>query len=487
MSRMKPVTLSSTLGISSKDVHNAGVIDVTLNCDTNLFIDPLLMKDCSDKVFASCAHDSFVERFDRVIRLIQAIQSDGDKAERAAQNQLSFPEIRFTHLGFSKGKGGAGFGSKLTMSLVDSAKQVIKIGTNDPDLFLALALFEENVGPDRIGDMTTNIVISCLSEFNSRAAKRFNLTISEFEVAGRRLQFPVNPIASNEPLILVPKDIVRQLPTGSDWDSIRSAARSSSDFRRDVNTFIGSIWEAKSKQQKKTIKNTVLQSRKAFEELLYLIRSAADEAYDVNGDVAGELYPSDLEREISSLYPLDLKSHASKRLDLPKANYVVEEIIKHFQGLIEDNGIWKELWLDDKVTPRLEKAMQRIFYVVASAYCRSNNLDLSPEADSGAGPVDFKISTSGEDKVLVEIKRSRNTQLVSGYTSQLEIYKRAENTMRAHYVVIDVGNFTPELHKRLIEKRDNAMQVNGVASTLWIIDGSVRESASKRKTRDSGN
>ena len=42
-------------------------------------------------------------------------------------------------------------------------------------------------------------------------------------------------------------------------------------------------------------------------------------------------------------------------------------------------------------------------------------------------------------RVLVETKLSTNTRLVHGYESQLQTYKRSEQTMRAYYVVIDVG------------------------------------------------
>ena len=482
MTSQKPITLSSALGIASKDVLDAGVIDVTLNCDTNLFIDPLLMRESSDKGFSACSHETFVKRFETVIRLIQLIKADGDKAERAARDQLTFPEIRYTHLGFSTGTNGAGFGQGLTTELVDSAKQVIELGTNDPDLFLALALFEKNVGPDRIGDMTTNIIIECLSEFNIRAAGKLQLDVKEFRIGRKNLPFPSNPLDIDEPLILVPSDIVRQLPVAADWDSIRSAAKSSSDFRRDVNNFVGEIWAAKTAEKKKTIKNIILGNKDALEALLTLLRYAADEPYDVRADVAGELYPSDLEIALSKQFPLDLKRFEGKHLNLFETNAVVEEIIKHFQSLVEDNGIWKEMWLEDRGTPRLEKAMQRIFYVAASAYCKANNLDLSPEADAGAGPVDFKVSSGSVQRVLVEIKRSLNTKLVLGYTSQLEIYKRAEKTMHAHYVIVDVGGISSKIARRLTEAHDAALQVNGIASKMWFIDASVRESASKRKT-----
>jgi hypothetical protein len=42
--------------------------------------------------------------------------------------------------------------------------------------------------------------------------------------------------------------------------------------------------------------------------------------------------------------------------------------------------------------PRPEKAAQRLFFAVAHAYCKAHNLDLTPKADTGNGPGDFKVS-----------------------------------------------------------------------------------------------
>src|SRR4051812_30127938 len=44
----------------------------------------------------------------------------------------------------------------MTGSYMTTAKQIVELGVEDPDLFVAMALFEEGVGPDRVSDMTTN-------------------------------------------------------------------------------------------------------------------------------------------------------------------------------------------------------------------------------------------------------------------------------------------------------------------------------------------
>jgi len=58
--------MSMAFGIEATRILSAGAIDVSLNCDTNLFIDPLLLPDSSDRDFAACAGDVYKQRFERL-------------------------------------------------------------------------------------------------------------------------------------------------------------------------------------------------------------------------------------------------------------------------------------------------------------------------------------------------------------------------------------------------------------------------------------
>ena len=71
---------------------------------------------------------------------------------------------------------------------------------------------------------------------------------------------------------------------------------------------------------------------------------------------------------------------------------------------------------------------QLVFLAVADAYCRANNVDITPEAGAGGGPVDFKFSDGYNGRILVEVKISDNPQLLHGYTVRLETYKKGQGT-----------------------------------------------------------
>ena len=155
---------------------------------------------------------------------------------------------------------------------------------------------------------------------------------------------------------------------------------------------------------------------------------------------------------------------------------VVERIIEQFRFLIEERRFSEELYHHG--VPRPEKAAQRLFFAVAHAYCKANDLDLTPEADTGNGPVDFKVSRGFSGRVLVEIKLSRNSKLINGYTRQLEAYKQAEETMQGFYVVVDVGHMGDK-DVRLMQIRNTAAERGEHASPIIFVDGSRRLSASK--------
>jgi hypothetical protein len=56
----------------------------------------------------------------------------------------------------------------------------VDLGVNDPDLFVAMALFEDNFGPDRISDMTTNIIFEALLKFNGRILAGLDVPTEKF-------------------------------------------------------------------------------------------------------------------------------------------------------------------------------------------------------------------------------------------------------------------------------------------------------------------
>lgn len=473
-----PSTLSREYSLAHNALETAGVLDVTLAIDTRLFIDPLLLEYSNHQEMRDAAV-TFRKFFEKVIQLLKASKRANDPAWVAAKKLMTFPEISGTCLGYGAGSiRGSGFGEKLTERIVTLASQIIDIGIEAPELFPLMALIEPDIGPDRISDMTTNIIFDNLANFNARVIGELGLTPNLYKIRGVQYSLLQNPCEPGDRfLILVPTNVLRDLPVAQDWDGIAQAASETEQIRNDVNIHIGEIWEKKTKRDKAELKKQALSSHDAFQTLLNAMQASSHEPYPVDKDPEGLTQWASVGYEAARSQPLNIsKPVVASGSELKR---IVAEIVTQFCHLVESCGLNKELYREDK-TPRHESTAQRIFFSVAYAYCKANNIDISPEIDTGNGKIDFKFSQGFKKRVLVEIKLSTNSGTVAGFTNQLEYYKHSQETESATYLVIDVGSMGKK-DERLTKERNDAVTRGDPVSELEFVDGTLKPSASKRK------
>lgn len=476
-----PIRFSDHFKINEDDLIKYGCLNPTLNTDTKLFIDPLLLKESSEKEIKESVQ-VFNDHFEKVIKFLSKAKdkTDKDVAWRTAKSLLSFPEIKNTCLGYGGDSiSGSGSGPFTTNEIMETAKQIIDLGIDDPDLFVAMAVFEKDVGPDRISDMTTNIIIGNLIQYTERVCTHFKVPTKPSKITLKNGKsytgnLPLNPYASNIPLVLTPLDILRDLPIAKDWSEISVAASQNEALRTKVSEEIAKIWERKTLKDKDAVKRWVLQSKGDFETFLELIHGASPTSYDVGNDKMGQIVWARIAQVIADEEPY--KINAPKNLDANGISKIAEEIINQFKFLIEERRLSEDLY--HKGGRRPEKAAQMLFFAVAYAYCKANNLDITPEADTGNGPVDFKISIGFEGRVLIEIKLSDNPKLIKGYTKQLEKYTEAEETLHGHYVVINVGGLNKK-DEELKNLHDDLVKQGRNPSKLHFINGLRKVSASR--------
>jgi len=471
-----PKLFSTCFGVVPSLLKRLGVFDPILNVDSRLFIDPLLLKTSAHREVRIDAVRQYEGHFGKIIRLLKASKSPGDVAWRSAGVLLRSPEIRGTCLGYGAASiQGSAIGEQLTGIILQTAKEVVDLGIDDPDLFTALVLFEDGIGADLISDMTTNVILSNLLEFNKRILGQIRAKSQSFEIGGVRYSLPRNPFTKQlTPVILVPLDILRNLPVARDRSEIDDVVSKNRQLRNRVNQYIGEIWQTKTLRAKAKVKSAALASKSAFLSLLEVIKEAKGKPYDLERDPDGLYAWLRIGVEAAAKFPLEIPK--TERRDLESLTAVARRIVDQFRALVEDKGLWKELW--DGRRPRKEKSAQRIFFATADSYCKFNDLDISPEADSGAGPVDFKFSDGYEARVLVEVKLSTNSKLLQGFERQLEAYKKAESSTSAIYLVIDLGNMTRK-RKDLFALRDRMLSQGKRASEIIIVDGTRQLSASR--------
>lgn len=476
-----PVRFSKYFDIDEQLLTKLGVLNPTLNVDTKLFIDPLLLNYSRHPEIRSSARTTYQAHFSLVIRLLRVSNSVDDVPWRSARRLMKFPEIKWTCLGYGANSvAGSGSGSFTTDGVMHTAKQIVDLGVDDPDLFVALGVFEEGIGPDRISDMTANVILGDLITFNQRILARLNISTQDVELNLKNgktftAKLPINPFEKGtQPIVLVPDDILRDLPVAKDWSDVADAASKNAALRQRVNNDLGEIWRRKTLKDKDDLRRRVLASKGAFDTFLELLHSVKPQPYDAAGDPLGEFVWLRVAETIATAEPFTLAEPAN--WDVGGVGAIVDRIIEQFRFLIEERRLSEELYHRGK--PRIEKAAQRLFFAVAYAYCKANNLDVTPEADTGNGPVDFKVSSGFVGRVLVEIKLSTNSKLVAGYSRQLETYKEAEETTRGFYVVIDVGQMGNK-DQALIATKNSATAAKKSVSQIVFIDGRRRPSASK--------
>ena len=136
---------------------------------TKLFIDPFLIPQSKHPEIAKKGYQTYRKHFETVIKLLKASKKADDVAWRSARRLMEFPEVKWTCLGYgAQSVSGSGSGAFTRDGVMQTAREIVDLGVDDPDLFVAMGLFEEGIGPDRISDMASNVLLPDLLAFNAR-------------------------------------------------------------------------------------------------------------------------------------------------------------------------------------------------------------------------------------------------------------------------------------------------------------------------------
>ena len=348
------------------------------------------------------------------------------------------------------------------------------MGAKDPEMISLMGFFEENVGPDTISDFTTRVIIDQLAQVTAEFCGANGIALEENDlVPGRLLPKMIERSGKAKFTVLVPADIVRELPIANDWSEIESAVMHSGRIRQAVNAMLAGIAKPTVADRKEALRAIALQSPQNFAEFLAAVKEHV-RTYDPNVDALGYYRMKSILASgfdgLKGTTKYDLSSGPDE------IRRLVHDTISLFQHHIEKGNLWEELWIEDK--PKKERAAQLIYFAIADAYCIANDVDISPEANMGGGPVDFKFSVGYRARVLVEMKRSSGT-VVHGYERQLEIYKDAARAQCGIFIILDFGDLADKLAKIIAIQA--LRRANGEpASDIIVIDATKKASASKR-------
>ncbi|NFO33101.1 hypothetical protein FDB37_05635 [Clostridium botulinum] len=472
-----PISIVDYLNIDMVDFNETGAFNSILDVDSKLFIDPALLSVCTIEEFKD-SYDKIQKRFNEVLILLKHSKTDNDMLWKKAKALMTFPEYKGLCIGYSSSDtGGNAIGPTLAKEIIKTAKEIIQAGIVDPIIFELLGLYQDDVGADRISDMIAVLIFEDLLSYSENIFKNLNVKTKNFTFEGKKYNLPENPFLKT-PIILIPKCILRDLPIATCWDDIDIVCRENQTVRDAVNNVIGDTWKRATGQKvkKRELKHMLVEYPDLLQDLITLYNSKAKNTYDFDSDRSGEVIWYKSSKESVNKYPMQLNLPNNPTCeDLIE---VVEKICNQFKILIEDNGLNSLLYNDETGKPKHEEASQKLFYGISDAYCLANNIDLTRECNAGRGPVDFKLSSGYKSKVLVEIKKSSNSQLVHGIEKQLPEYQKAEKTKETIYLVLDIGDSDRNLEKlnKFINKKSKE---NIRLPKVIIVDAKKKLSASR--------
>lgn len=471
---LNPQLFSQQFKLPAAALAKAGLFDPLLNADTKLFIDPLLLRRSKNTTLSGDGLKAFRRRMANVLNLVLAKKDNSGPAWKAALRELNLDERPETCLGYGgKGTSGSSAPDTLKTKILETAREIGNLGFTNPEIIGLMGMFEEGVGPDTISDLTTNSILPVLEKITQDFCKRHGIPITKLTIRTTEVQLPENPLKTGTGVLLVPKDVLRELPVATDWSDIDRVVSHNEMLREQVNKYIGDIHKATVLEKKRALRAIAVGSGDNFRKIMDEFLSGEFDGYDFESDKKNFDAMRQLLATTALQYPLNIvKPKDASKGELER---VVGEIIAQFKHLVEENDLWRMLWDGDK--PKTEKAAQLLLFAVADSYCKANNIEIAPEVHSGGGPVDFRFSQGYEVRVLVEMKLSKGA-VEHGYAKQLERYKKAHKTESAFFLVVDVGGMGKKLRK-IQDARQKKLDAGEYASAIIVVDAKGRPSASK--------
>ncbi len=444
-----------------------GVLDALLDKDSHFFINIIRLKESTTPEFVE-AYQHINKFFSDIATLLDAADTPSmeDRFYRAARSKFNFHEVNGINLGFSQSGVGSGWGNELSDKVLSDAFQIVKKGSKQPELFHLVSLFEEGVGPDRLSDMIATIIEPQIIGYTLRIMSELGIT----EETRPSLCFLDNGLVQSplkkSAILLLPEEILHELPIAKDWDDISVVAYANDSIRKEISAEVGSEWARwASDKRKQFLKSQIFMDPDACSRV-------------INGYRQEELSAYNPKEDLNYLVEVLLKEIKKTELFRSKINHpdsltATHAIIEIFQDWVENNRGWSVI--QDAPSKKREKAVQRMMHLAAKSYVETNDLDFSCEPDEGRGPVDIKLSR-GQDKTLAEIKLSTNGQYLHGYESQIREYGNAERTRNLIYVFVDLGN--PVRKKSIISLHHKTEYSGKPCPELFIVDARPKNSAS---------
>lgn len=496
---------SEAFQIDKEILNKYGAIDISLICDTPLFIDPMLIFN-SPKLEYQQLHNSII----KYLHFLAKKASTTNLSSGDIKNYFTFKEVKENWLGFAlSGNCGLALGNDFANFFAKNiafALDTHNISVS-PHVEKVMLLYE-GTGKDKLSDFTTNLIKGYIAKYTQNFAKKyisknlcdyfyversgFNYETESFTTGSFYLPFIINKKGKKEYVLLTPADILREDEAAinkADLINTNLRVRNSIDndvLRSQVENYINiAIKKFERSQKGKTRKI----SDKQYARIERIAFMQALKQWPEIFDYYVKLKEEDTESEVSKakfernkVFEKFVTSVNSIVSDFNLNNYIINEEstaidearerIKFFKNRIEFGGLYSVLYYDGKPIAD-EATLQRLFKLV---WCRTS-YDFNSEVNNGTGPVDFKIAFGKDNSNIVEFKLAKNPKL-SHVFKQVASYQTANNTDNSLIVIFFFNEIELKRIQSLVEKNKLSGLIN---QTIFLIDCCAynKKSASK--------
>ncbi len=445
---MIQVHFSNYFNINESILDDYGAFNISLINDLPLFVDPFLLFN-SEKSEYQDLHNDIIT----YLSFLKEKSVEGFLTPALVRAWYSFGEVKQNWFGYSKfGNSGRGLGQSFANALSQNlntifssfGEETLTAGSH----MEKLCLIDTGVGRDSISDFTTNLIKRYLLEYTQTFAQnhldkrhlrqchipkvKFNYLTETWSSAVYEL-----PYINDDYVILTPRDMLSKddvwINKGDlfkEYNRVVSSV-SNDQLRDQLNNYFYQVLPRNATHRERliTIARVVRKYPVLIEHYIKYKELHGDQAIRNSKNMVDETHNLfvaratdfvDLLAKNSSFYEITVSTKAQA---LQRINYM--------KDVIENKGGHRFFYWNGK--PIRKETDLHILYRLTWFASHS---DVSPEANDGRGPADYKISMGAWDKTIVEFKLASNSSLKRNLQKQVEVYKKASDAESGLKVIL---------------------------------------------------
>ncbi len=493
--------------------------DANLAYDSPVFIDPFLLQYSSEEKERELFHrmsDFFLKVYD-----VSLVARLSEKEIRELKSLVTFKEPTSVYMGYTaasnKGKGPSKhFADKLLAFFLDVTKsRYVKEAKAFPQGMYNphnIRIFTDGLGPDGISDITVSLILDYLIKYTQIQANKLGIELTPnmplndrvFDyienkwISGGLYDLPENPLKEGEPIVFVPKRLLRALD--DDNDDLKQKVKYILKSDPELSLKFSSLIEKPLDDISIDAIRKALMTDESIHKAYFELTSEGRKPYNFAGDAHNLLALKTFDGSY------DIKDLKSAGITAPQNEKefikLVEYLIEDFKDYFEDSTGWKDAWQDGSKAekPKIEVDIGRIFWGKGTAiFGLFEEISFIPERGTNSGFLDFEIIWRNV-RINIELKLLKNDSTsnkssipsyLHGLQVQLPKYIKKTKANHAYYITgqhFKNGNLKKTNHtyranairKALPEVESQLKKDNKFKKLNYVnIDMTPKESASK--------